>query len=66
MPNPLYNALGGNRQPDMMADLRNFIQQMQGRGVNPYQEINRLVQSGQISQQQLNQAQQVAHQLFRK
>ena len=66
MPNPLYNALGGNRQPDMMADLRSFIQQMQGRGVNPYQEINRLVQSGQVTQQQLNQAQQMAHQLFRK
>lgn len=66
MPNPLYNALGGNRRPDMMADLRNFIQQMQGRGVNPYQEINRLVQSEQVTQQQLNQAQQMAHQLFRK
>ncbi|MBO5130316.1 MAG: hypothetical protein J6B95_08245 [Oscillospiraceae bacterium] len=66
MPNPLYNALGGNRQPDMMADFRNFVQQMQGRGVNPYQEINRLVQSGQVTQQQLNQAQQMAHQLFRK
>lgn len=64
MPNPLFTALGGNRQPDMMADFQRFMQQMQG--VNPYQEINRLLQSGRISQQQLNQAQQMAQQLFRK
>ena len=64
MPNPLFTALGGNRQPDMMADFHRFMQQMQG--VNPHQEINRLLQSGRISQQQLNQAQQMAQQLFRK
>lgn len=65
MPNPLYNALGGN-QPDFMQGFQKFVQQMQGRGVNPYQEINRLVQSGQISQQQLNEAQQMAQRLFKR
>ena len=61
MSNPLYRALGGNQQPDMMGDFQRFMQQMQG--VNPRQEINRLLQSGQISQQQLNQAQQMAQKM---
>lgn len=61
MSNPLYQALGGNQQPNIMADFQRFMQQM--KGVNPRQEINRLLQSGQISQQQLNQAQQMAQQM---
>ncbi len=59
--NPLYRALNGN-QPNMMADFQRFVQQMQG--VNPYQEINRMLQSGQISQQQLNEAQRQAQQFM--
>lgn len=63
MPNPLYNSLRSG-QPGIMQEFQKFMQQMQG--VNPYQEINRLVQSGQITQAQLNEAQQMAQQLFRK
>lgn len=59
--NPLYKALNGN-QPNMIADFQRFVQQMQG--VNPYQEINRMLQSGQISQQQLNEAQRQAQQFM--
>ena len=60
MSNPLFQALGGNRQPNMMGDFQKFMQQMQGR--NPHEEIAKLLQSGRISQQQLNQAQQMAQQ----
>lgn len=60
MSNPLFQALGGN-QPNMMADFQRFMDQM--KGVNPQQEINRLLQSGQITQAQLNQAQQMAQQM---
>lgn len=60
MSNPLFQALGGN-QPNIMNEFRQFMSQMQGK--NPYQEINKLLQSGAISQQQLNQAQQMAHQM---
>ena len=60
MSNPLFNALGGGRQQNMMGDFQRFLQQMQGR--NPHQEIANLLQSGRISQQQLNQAQQMAQQ----
>ena len=61
MSNPLFQALGGRQQTNMMEDFQRFMQQMQG--INPRQEINRLLQSGQISQQQLNQAQQMAQQM---
>lgn len=62
MANPLFNALGGNIIPgnNMLAQFQQFKQQMQGK--NPHEEINKLLQSGAISQQQLNQAQQMAQQ----
>ena len=63
MSNPLFNALGGGQQPNMMGQFQQFMQQMQGR--NPHEEISKLLQSGRISQQQLNQAQQMAQQFSR-
>ena len=62
MSNPIFNALGGNMMPgnNMLAQLQQFRKQMQGK--NPHEEINRLLQSGAISQQELNQAQQMAQQ----
>ena len=63
MSNPLFSALGGGQQNNMMGQFQQFMQQMQGR--NPYEEINKLLQSGRISQQQLNQAQQMAQQFSR-
>lgn len=60
MSNPLFQALGGRQQPNMMEDFQRFMQQMQGK--DPNQEIAKLLQSGRISQQQLNQAQQMARQ----
>ena len=45
---------------NMLAQFQQFRQQMQGK--NPHEEINKLLQSGAISQQELNQAQQMAQQ----
>jgi hypothetical protein len=61
MSNPLFQALGG-RQPNQMADFQKFMQQMQGK--NPNEEITKLLQSGKVSQAQLNQAQQMAQQFM--
>lgn len=67
MSNLLYSMFGNNRQPsgnamfDIIQQFQNFRQQMQGK--NPTEEINKLLQSGSISQQQLNQAQQMAQQM---
>ena len=63
MSNPRFNALG-NSMPmgnnNVLAQFNNFVKQMQGK--NPHEEINRLLQSGVINQQQLNEAQQMAQQ----
>ena len=69
MSNPIFNALGGNMMPEnnMLTQFQQFRKQMQGK--NPHEEINKLLQSGAISQQELNQAQQMAQQfqsLFRQ
>jgi hypothetical protein len=58
MSNPLFQELEGN---NMISDFQRFMQQMQG--VNPQQEIEKLLRSGKITQQQLNQAQQMARQM---
>ena len=63
MANPIFNALGGNMpfgNNNFFAQVQQFRQQMQGK--NPHEEINRLLQSGAINQQQLNEAQQMAQQ----
>lgn len=62
MNSPIFNALGGGMMPqnNMFSQFQQFINQM--RGKNPNEEINKLLQSGAINQQQLNQAQQMAQQ----
>ena len=62
MNNPLFNALGGGMMPqnNILTQFQQFKQQMKGK--NPHEEINKLLQSGAINQQQLNQAQQMAQQ----
>lgn len=64
--NPLFNALGGGQIPGPMGQFQNTIQQFrqfqQSFKGDPKAEVEKLVQSGKISQQQLNQLQQVASQ----
>ena len=57
--NPMFNALGGNSP--MLQRFQRFMSQMQGKDPNAI--INEMVQSGKISQAQLNQAQQQAQQM---
>lgn len=64
--NPLFNALGGGQMPGQMGQFQNMVQQFQQfkqsfQG-DPKAEVEKLVQSGKISQQQLNQLQQAANQ----
>lgn len=62
MSNPIFKALGGNMPANnILSQFQQFKQQMQGK--NPHEEINKLLQSGAINQQQLNQAQQMAQQM---
>lgn len=68
MANPLFQALGGSGHAmnGPMGQFSNMVQQFnqfrdsfQG---DPQQEVMRLLQSGKMSQQQLNQLQQAAQQ----
>lgn len=64
--NPLFNALGGGQMPGAMGQFQNLVQQFQQfkqsfQG-DPRAEVEKLVQSGKISQQQLNKLQQMAGQ----
>lgn len=65
MGNPLFNMLGGNNSSggpmDMMQQFQQFRQQMQGK--DPKAELDKLLQSGKINQDQLNHAQQMARQM---
>lgn len=59
--NPFFQAMGGNRQPNMMQQFQHFMSQM--RGKDPNAMIQELVSSGRVSQQQLDAAQKQAQQM---
>ena len=65
MSNALFTALNGNNpmsvnpMQQLVADARKLRQTMQ----NPRAEVERLVQTGQMSQQQFNQFSQIAQQI---
>lgn len=64
MANPLYNMFGGNAPINPIAqlvrDAKNFRKSFTG---NPKDEVQRLLNSGQMSQQQFNQFSQIAQQV---
>lgn len=66
MPNPLFNVLGGGQMPGPMGQFGQMMQQFQQFRANfqgdPKQEVQKLLQSGKMSQQQLNQLQAMAQQ----
>ena len=68
MPNPLFNALGGNKLPTPMGQFQQMMQQFQQFQANfqgdPKKEVEKLLQSGQMSQAQLNQLQSMAQQFM--
>lgn len=63
MPNQLYNMMNkGNGQNDFMQRFNQFRQAFNG---NPQQQIQQMLNSGQISQQQYNQAVQRAQAIMK-
>lgn len=70
MANPLFNMLGGG-MPSMPGPMGNFAQMMQQFNQfranfqgDPQAEVQKLLQSGKMSQQQLNQLQGMAQQFM--
>lgn len=62
MANPLYNNFGNQSNPmaDLIRQAKQFKNQFNG---NPRQEVERLLQTGRMSQQQFNQFSQIAQQV---
>lgn len=67
MPNSLYNQLGGGQMTGQMGQMQQFMSQFKQFKQNfhgdPKQEVQKLLNSGQLSQQQYNQLQQMASQI---
>lgn len=59
--NPFFNAMGGNKQPNIMQQFQKFMNQMKGK--DPNAVIQDMMQSGKITQDQYNQARQQAQQM---
>lgn len=66
MTNPFMAALGGGQMPGPMNNFAQMMQQFQQFKANfrgdPKAEVEKLLQSGRLNQQQLNQLQQMAKQ----
>jgi hypothetical protein len=62
MANPLFNMMGNQSNPmtDIIRQAKDFRKQFTG---NPRQEVERLLQTGRMSQQQFNQFSQMAQQI---
>jgi hypothetical protein len=65
MSNPLFNQFGNNSNNPMSQFMSDF-KRLQQTVKNPQQEVQRLLNSGQMSQQQFNQFSQMANQLMGK
>lgn len=61
MANPLYNQLNNNPMVDVLTQFNNFKQTFKG---NPRDEVQRLLNSGQMSQAQYNNLQNMAQQFM--
>ena len=59
MSNPIYNLLNG-QQNNMLAQFQKFKQSFNG---DPNQTINQMLQSGKVTQEQVNRATQIANQM---
>ena len=61
--NPLFNALNGGQQTNPMQQLVEEARQLKQTIQNPRAEVERLLQTGQMSQDQFNQFAQIAQQI---
>lgn len=61
--NPLYNEMGNNNVPNnFMSKFQQFRQNFKG---NPQEQVQQMLNSGRVSQEQYNRAVQIAQQFQR-
>ena len=64
MSNPLYGQFGGQQVNNGFSDFMNEFQRLHQTVKNPQQEVERLLQSGAMSQQTFNSLAQQANQIL--
>ena len=64
MSNPLYGQFGGQQNNNGFFDFMNDFRRLQQTVKNPRQEVERLLRSGTMSQQDLNRFGQMANQVM--
>ena len=64
MPNPLYGQFGGQQNNNGFSAFMDDFRRLQQTVKNPRQEVERLLQSGAISQQDFNRLGQMANQIL--
>ena len=64
MPNPIYDQFGGQQNNNGFSAFMNDFRRLQQTVKNPKQEVERLLQSGAMSQQTFNSLAQQANQIL--
>ena len=64
MANPIYDQFGGQQNNNGFFDFMNDFRRLQQTVKNPKQEVERLLQSGAMSQQDFNRFGQMANQIM--
>lgn len=64
MSNPLYGQFGGQQTNNGFSDFMNEFQRLQQTVKNPRQEVERLLNTGTMSQQDFNRLGQMANQMM--
>lgn len=64
MPNPIYDQFGGQQNNNGFSAFMNDFRRLQQTVKNPRQEVERLLQSGAMSQQDFNRLGQIANQML--
>ena len=64
MANPIYDQFGGQQNNNGFSDFMDGFRRLQKTVKNPKQEVERLLQSGQMSQQTFNSLAQQANQIL--
>ena len=64
MANPIYEQFGGQQNNNGFSDFMNDFRRLQQTVKNPRQEVERLLQSGAMSQQDFNRFGQMANQVM--
>ena len=64
MSNPLYGQFGGQQTNNGFSDFMNEFQRLQQTVKNPRQEVERLLNTGAMSQQDFNRFGQMANQIM--